>query len=761
MNTLLRILCFVSLFPSYLYSQVSYQAVDVPGAAMARSSDLENHWRFKASDPENCRISLDRGEKRTGAASLRVDNRSGASWTLSSAKTIPVKSGGRYLAAVWVMVESDPPDYVVELTATGYVGDRRWDRSIYRSGGQFGAADVDGWTRIRCYIDVPDQVDRVSLVVSGKKADSIVHLNELTFSQYRPKSIRRTPVQGYAVHRVKERWDRGLLATRTDRGVYLSWRLFEEDPDDIGFDVYRQSGNTTPKRINQTPVRTTTDFLDQGAPEDRSCRWYVVPAGTGNGIVSPESVAASEKRYHSVPVEGVDGAQKIAIGDLDGDGKMDFVLKTPRTNIDPSPKTWKKSRETYKLIAVRHDGKKLWTHDLGWGIPTGVWFSPYVVADLDGDGKAEVVVKTTDGDYRREDGRVMRGPEYLTILDGETGRQRAQIDWPEREDRNFTHANRNHLCVAYLDGKTPCLIVERGTYNLMQVVAYQFHRETLKEIWRWDNMWEPANCWGQGAHSMHAFDVDGDGRDEIILGSLVLDDDGSVLWTTGMGHPDHVYVGDLDPTRPGLEMYFGMETAQQKNGICMVDPKTGQLIWGYPKPTTHIHSQGMCSDIDARYPGCEVWAGDKFDRTVAWMSDAKGRRIPTSQYRGCNIKAIWWDGSLQRRVVMEDRRRGRTDIVVHPTMQTISTLNTDGSPVLYADLLGDWREELVYVTDGEIRIYSTTIPAKDRRATFLQDPNYRATLYESSMGYLQQPLPSNDLLLRKKELETKRKNSAQ
>ena len=225
---------------------------------------------------------------------------------------------------------------------------------------------------------------------------------------------------------------------------------------------------------------------------------------------APASLAAAatpaEKPspYISLPLQGNYTFQKVGIADLNGDGRYDFVIKQPHDNIDPYEKYWKRSPSTYKLDAYRHDGQFLWQFDLGWAIEQGIWYSPYVVFDLDGDGRAEVAVKTGEGDPRDQDGRVPSGPEYLTILDGATGKPVARADWPSREGfegnalLSYNHACRNQLCVAFLDGKTPSLIVERGTYDLMKVVAYQYRGHKLYEVWRWDNSKEPKTFLGTG-----------------------------------------------------------------------------------------------------------------------------------------------------------------------------------------------------------------------------------------------------------------------
>lgn len=365
-----------------------------------------------------------------------------------------------------------------------------------------------------------------------------------------------------------------------------------------------------------------------------------------------------------------------------------------------------------------------------------------VVHDLDGDQRAEVCLKAGEGDPRDADGRVQSGPEHLLIFDGMTGKELTRADWPPRDAfSNYNRASRNQLGVAYLDGKTPCLIVERGTYDTIQVRAYEYHAGRLRELWNWrDDDEEGRRYCGQGAHSMHAADVDGDGRDEVFLGSAVLDDNGVGLWSTGLGHPDHHYVGDIDPERPGLEVYYGMETRKSKNGCCLVDAATGKILWGWDRPTRHVHSLGICADIDPSSPGLECYSSDtdaekpSHDR---WLFKAKGRVLRDDLDWGFGLRAVYWDADLsgeliQNKNLIKYRRGG------YPN-------ELQGSVVGVADVLGDWREEVIVSVPGELRIYSTTIPAADRRVCLMQDPLYRADVCLQAMGYTQCPMTTHCL----------------
>jgi rhamnogalacturonan endolyase len=551
--------------------------------------------------------------------------------------------------------------------------------------------------------------------------------------------------------RVRETLDRGLVARPVESGrVYVGWRLLDSDPNDVAFDVYRRTGDAKPVKLNQKPIRKTTDFVDDSAAKGTEHAWTVRPIidGKEEAASKPASLVPGGEASPCVRIK-LDGDytfQKAGIADLDADGRYDFVIKQPGANIDPYVKYWKPSPDTYKLEAYLSDGTFLWRHDLGWSIERGIWYSPYVVYDLDGDGKAEVAVKTGEGDPRDEDGRVQTGPEYLTILDGLTGKPVTQIDWPPREmfkdtPRPYNYASRNQLGVAYLDGQKPYLIVERGTYNVIVVIAYRFEDGKLAEHWRWDNRRLGREYQGQGAHWMHSADVDADGRDEVLIGSAVIDDDGTALWTTGLGHPDHFYLGDVDPERPGLEIYYGIERRQkERNGMCLVEAATGKILWGYEGFTRHVHGQGMCADIDARYPGSESYSADTdSQKKYAWsrLWTAKGEVISEENLGGFSPRVVYWDADPQRELF----RRGRISDYGGGEIPP----RVEGSLAAVADILGDWREELVTSVSGELRIYTTAIPASDRRPCLMQDPIYRIDVVHAAMGYFQVPMTSYDL----------------
>ena len=550
----------------------------------------------------------------------------------------------------------------------------------------------------------------------------------------------KPPVQGFARERVRENLDRGLVAVRRSAtDVRLAWRLLAADATDVAFHVWRTDAAGQRRRLTAQPVRATTDFTDPQATAEAFT--YAVTAVTA-GREGPASAAATvasgrvPQAYRSFALAPGTTVQKVGLGDLDGDGRYDFVLKTPNQNIDPYASFWSKSPDTYHLEARNADGRLLWNKDLGWSIERGIWYSPFIVYDLDGDGKAEVIAKTGEGDPRDADGRVQSGQEWVTVFDGATGRELARAPWPGREvdgvPLEYNYASRNQLGIAYLDGKTPCLIVERGTYTVIQVHAFQFHGGRLTPVWQWNSLQErqPKRWRGQGAHTLQAHDVDGDGRDEVVLGSAVLDDNGVGLWSTGLGHPDHCYVGKIMPDRPGLQIFYGMETAQTKaNGLCVVDAATGQILWGMEGPTRHVHGTGFCADVDASRPGLEVYGCDtdpakRFER--GWLRDARGELIQASK-DFTDYRPVYWDADPQAEIIS---RRRITDFGSTTVQQELA-----GSVVLVADVFGDWREEVFTTLPGELRIYTTPIPATDRRVCLMQDPVYRNTIAAAAQGY--------------------------
>lgn len=570
-----------------------------------------------------------------------------------------------------------------------------------------------------------------------------------------------------------EHLDRGLVAFPSgENSVYIGWRLLASDQPEAGFDVYRRDpSNGTVITLNSAPITTSTNFVDTQPGTDRGRSTYAVrPAGSGPAELAefvPLDDASAIGGVRRLRLQGDYAAQKVALADLDGDGRLDYVIKQPAFNVDPYFRAWRKSPSPYQIEAYSHDGTFLWRHDMGPGIETGIWYSPFVVYDIDGDGYAEVYAKAGPADDPRDaTGKVTTGAEYLVKLDGRTGKELARLEWPARDDvpgrwhdmDAYSYYSRNLMGVAYLDGQHPHLIVERGTYTLIKIRAYD---PALNLRWSFETRPPDYDGFrGQGTHGMQLADIDADGRDEVIIGAAAIDDDGRGLWSTGRGHPDTCYVGDIDPVRPGLEIFYTHEYPQQNDGLNLVDARTGATLWGYQGATVHVHGQGFAGDIDASRPGMEVYGGEK-DGWRYWLYDARGTRIGDYSLGGLAPHPVWWTAGPAKAIFARDRiftfnppppgthlpntggpvfsgPKPAAGIPAHAIAETHGKL--DGTIIAIGDFLGDWREEVVVSSDGELSIHSTTLPAESRRRCLLQDRQYRTAVATQTMGYLYTPI---------------------
>jgi rhamnogalacturonan endolyase len=404
-----------------------------------------------------------------------------------------------------------------------------------------------------------------------------------------------------------------------------------------------------------------------------------------------------------------------------------------------------------------------------------------MVYDLDGDGRAEVVCKTADGtvdgvgkvmgdanaDWRNDAGYVLAGPEYLTVFDGLTGKALATVNYdPPRHpakrdptpdelkqiwgDGYGNRCDRFLACVAYLDGVRPSVVMCRGYYTRTVLAAWDFRDGKLTHRWTFDSA-KPGNekYAGQGHHNLSVADVEGDGTDEIIYGDMCVNADGTGRYSTGCGHGDTLHVSDLDPTRPGLEV-FSIQERFEDAGAHMFDASTGKILWKKPSVKAATSggdkgegpARGVCFDIDPRYPGMEGWTAGA---GVEGVWDCKGNEIGRIKPASCN-SAVWWDGDPLRELLDKNHidkwnwREQKTERLL--TADGCTSVNgTKATPSLSADILGDWREDVIWpTTDGkELRIYTTTIPTDRRMYTLMHDPQYRLSIAWQNVAYNQPP----------------------
>jgi rhamnogalacturonan endolyase len=536
---------------------------------------------------------------------------------------------------------------------------------------------------------------------------------------------------------LKENIDRGVVALTIDgNNAYIGWRFLRSDPANAGYNIYRKEvGYSDYTRINAEPVTFSTNYVDKTAKPGRAYRYTVkmVVYGKEEKPMGETSLfmLTADQPYYSIKLRDNVDPKRIGIGDLDGNGSYDFVIQHPDFNVDPyyMPGYWKRSPEPYKLDAYSSEGRFLWRYDMGWAIETGTWYSPYLVYDIDQDGLAEVYVKAGEGDPRERDGHVLEGAEYLAKIDGQNGTISAKQPWLSKDGFNgdYNYWSRNFLSVAYLDGLNPSLIMQRGTYTIIKTEALD---KNLKRVWYWESTGEYEKYKGQGQHGIMQGDVDSDGKDELVPGTFALDDNGKPMWYTGLKHNDGGYMADIDPSRPGLEIFYGIESRSAKNGVCLVDARTGEIIWGFDGKTTHVHGQGMAADIDPQYPGMECYAGEAKGGDQYFLYSAAGKRLSDKSLGTLAPRAAWWDADELKEIEIGGK-------VMKFKGDTL--LKIEGKVIFVGDIIGDWREEIITTIPGELRIYSTNIPAKNRKVCLMQNRQYRLGAANSSMGYFYPP----------------------
>jgi rhamnogalacturonan endolyase len=557
--------------------------------------------------------------------------------------------------------------------------------------------------------------------------------------------------------------DRGLISMRSGNSNFLSWRLLASDPAGTGFDVYR--GST---KVNSAPIRSGTDYTDAGAPAGAS--YTIRPAGvTTLAASAPTTTLAST--YMDVPIQIPPGgttpdgvaytysANDASVGDLDGDGQYEIVLKwDPSNSKDNSQSGY--TGDVY-VDAYKLNGTRLWRIDLGRNIRAGAHYTQFQVFDYDGDGKAEVVMKTADGtrdgagtvigsssaDYRNSSGYILTGPEYLTVFNGQTGKATATADYvPARGtvsswgDSYGNRVDRFLAGTAYLNGSTPSIIEARGYYTRSVIVAWDYRNGALTRKWTFDsNSSTNGSKWtDQGDHQLSIADVDGDGRDEVVYGAMAIDDNGSGLWVNGQGHGDAMHVGDLIPSRAGLEE-FKVDENTGSLAAWMADARTGQIIWSNPSCGCD-NGRGVSDDIYAGSPGAESWSS-----AVSGLFNTSGQNI--GRKPSSTNFVVWWDGDAQRELLDAthiDKYGTSADTRLLTASGVHSNNGTKSTPSLSADILGDWREEVIWpTTDNKaLRIYSTTDATSISHVSLMQDRMYREAVAWQNTAYNQPPHPS-------------------
>lgn len=599
--------------------------------------------------------------------------------------------------------------------------------------------------------------------------------------------------QQLCAQRLMEQLDRGFIAVYQGKGsVYLGWRWLASDDLNVAFNLYRSSPGRPPVKLNDRPLTNSTNFEDKDVDTTSTNIYVVRPVVKGEEQKTRASFRlpahAPVQPYLSIPLQVppageimgstyTHSANDASVGDLDGDGRYEVVLKWDPSNAKNPPQTGFTGNQF--LDAYTLDGKRLWRIDLGKNIRAGAAYTQFMVYDFDGDGRAEIMCKTADGtidgrgkiigdaskDWRTYGdakglmyGKVVDGPEYITVFEGHTGAALAtQAYVPDRypldgwggiggnggNDRTGSRADRFSACVAYLDGVLPSAVFVRGWYGRSVLAAWDWRGGKLSLRWVFDSslpQWKSYS--GMGNHNLSVADVDGDGKDEVCIGAMTVDDTGKGLYTTGLRHGDALHLGDLDPSRPGLEVYGIHESeertvALQTPGVALFDARTGAILFSLA-PGVDV-GRGVAADIDPRYPGAENWGGP------GGLRDITGKTISEKTPSSTNF-VIWWDDDLTRELLDGNYIdkwdwEGQTTRRLFTAEECSSNNGTKATPCLSADLLGDWREEVIWRTSDnkELRIYTTTIPSSRRFYTLMHDPQYRLSVAWQNTAYNQPP----------------------
>ncbi len=586
-----------------------------------------------------------------------------------------------------------------------------------------------------------------------------------------------------AAPRQMENLSRGLVASNVGKGMLVSWRLLGTDAPTTEFNLYRDGS-----KIATITGSQGANYLDASGSTSSKYTVAAVVDGkegpqSGLSVVLDKTVSNTGRSvpYKTIKLE-VPAAQTMPDGekctytpndasaaDLDGDGELEIILKWDPSNAHDNSQTGYTG--TVFIDAYKLDGKRLWRIDLGKNIRAGAHYTQFQVFDYDGDGKAEMIVKTADGtidgtgkaignasiDNRDGSGLVLKGNEFLTVFRGSDGAAITTIDYVPKRDINKSEKGKNGkgywgdnygnrseryiAATAYLDGVHPSAIFIRGYYSASYVVAYDFDGKQLKQRWFHKSEDPGQGLYEQGNHNITTGDIDGDGYDEIVFGAAALNHDGSLRYRTGYGHGDAGHLGDLDPDTPGLE-FFGVQ--EHKDAACTDDlrDKDGKILQ-CGKQGGNDNGRGIAADIDSTQRGYEYWSSKG-----GGLHNIKGQ-VLGSPALAMNFR-IYFDGDVYDELLdgayITKYVSPKVDQAVYfdgPAALGATGCNgTKNTPTLVADLFGDWREEMVVRSEKDpstLYIVSTPVTTPHRVYTLMHDATYRTAIAWQNTAYNQPP----------------------
>lgn len=587
------------------------------------------------------------------------------------------------------------------------------------------------------------------------------------------------------ISRNAEFLDRGGYAVKINKGNFISWRILGNEPIQQKFDIYK-NGKLLVKNLD------AINYIDKKGLKDD--KYAVVASGEVptdklffNTIDKnhfdikldspPNSITPTGRKYSYF-------ASELSVGDVNGDGIYEYFVLWNPTNYKDNRSlgyTGNVYIDCYNL-----NGQKLWRIDLGKNIRAGAHYVPFIVYDFDGDGKAEIAIRTAPGSkdgagkYVSKAGKnliwqdsetkeifndesdlrghkypitgiISKGPDWLTMFDGKTGKAIQTINYyPQRSNTRSwgdIYGNRSERFlagVAYLDGKHPSLIMSRGYYRRAAMAAYDWDGKDFKILWTRDDKYRHKNLYGNGNHQLSVCDADNDGKDEIVFGSTVVNNDGSILNSTNHGHGDALQVSDFD--NDGEQEVFQVhETVPYyyKYGAEIRKAKNAQIITAIP--SNKDVGRGVIGNF---YDGTEpslIFTSINNNNNLYNYTGKHLSNIP--QINPAFV--VWWDGDLQREFVYNNQIYklkksfiNKYNIQEIEEFENVKQLKRD-VPLLQADLFGDWREEICYSTKNNktLRIFFTTYPTKYKIPTLMHDTQYRTSVAMQNAGYNQPPYP--------------------
>lgn len=591
--------------------------------------------------------------------------------------------------------------------------------------------------------------------------------------------------------RVMDKLSRGIVAVPGRSGGYhVSWRKQGSEYYDTQYNLYRNGTKVAgPTRLS--------NYEDMGGNANSTYEVEAIVNGESQGRSASTKAWASQ--YLSIPIQpainraGVDvtngySLNDISLADVDGDGMVELFLKRRNDSGNISQTSNKTDFNRYEVYNLQ--GKRLWWIDMGPNMMSGPdeqW--DMIGNDWDGDGKAEallrgadnMIIHTADGqtinigdmNYDNGTGYTTRaeythtGNEYLLYLNGETGVpygydgssgvytpmayplprfELGETDYATVWGSADTgHRSSKHFFGApYLDGKHPSIFLGRGAYTRHKMCALDVNPVThqLTQRWRW-NTYDGSSPWfGNGYHNYQIADVDIDGRDEIMFGNMVIDDNGRGLVTTGLGHGDAQHCGDLDPYRWGLEQFECNET---NAGASYWSAATGQMY--YRKASGGDDGRALAGNFTNDYPGAE---GRTISTGIIGLSSDQVLPVDADSkmaWADLNMR-IYWDDDLldeifdspgtERAAAITKWGNGR----IFTSMGQLNN-SSKNNPCALGDILGDWREEFI-VRNGasELLLYTTDYPTTYDIYTLWDDHEYRNAMAWQCIGYNQPPHPS-------------------